>query len=70
MFNCITKINKEKGLGEIESYPSMEDPDIIKLANYFKTKLSEPPDALILQQTMIFYIKQSTIHVSEDRQSR
>ena len=56
MFTGITKMNKEKGLGEIESNPPIEAPDMAKLTNYFKQNLTGPPNAMILLKTVVFYI--------------
>ena len=52
----ITKVNKEKGLGEINSYPPINDADMKKLAQYFKQKMYGDPDPKALQQIVAFYI--------------
>ena len=48
MFICMTKVNKENCLGDIESYPPVEEADVEKLTQHFKDKINGPPDARIL----------------------
>ena len=56
MFIGMTKLKKENGLGDIESYPPIEEADLEKLTQHFKDKINGPPDARILEQTVMFYI--------------
>ena len=39
MFTSQTKVNKEVGLGEIESYPHINDADLILAVDYFNKNI-------------------------------
>ena len=39
-----TNNKKEKGLGEMVSYPPIEDPDLVLITAYFERKMEGPPD--------------------------
>ena len=56
MFICITKANKEKSLGVIESKPPICDEDMNKLAAYFEQTMLVPPIPAVLQEMVIFYV--------------
>ena len=42
MFEGVTKINKEVGLGNIRSHPPIDDSDPCKLNDYFKQEMEGP----------------------------
>ena len=56
VFIGILQLNKESGLGNIESKPELSDLDISTLTMYFKATMSGPPDPKKLQDIVIFNI--------------
>lgn len=56
VFEGVTKINKEKGKGNIVSKPPIEDVDLLKLTEFFKQGMAGPPNATLLQEIVLFYI--------------
>lgn len=54
MFKGVTKKAKQEGRGETESTPPIEPEDMALLAKYFEENLSGPPNAIKLQQMVIF----------------
>ena len=44
MFIGKTKDNKEKGLGNIKNKPPINDADMTKIHNYFRTQLRKGPN--------------------------
>ena len=56
MFVAVAKVNKELGLGNIESYPPINDADHKKLSQYFKIKMHANPDPKYLQHVVVFFI--------------
>ena len=54
MFKGITCQGKKEGRGEIPSMPTIEPEDFQKLSQYFKDKMAGPPDAVVLQQIVLF----------------
>ena len=56
MFTAMTKANKEAGLGEVESYPPIEEGDMKTLVAYIRRTMHGDPDAKSLQQIVVFYI--------------
>ena len=44
MFLAMTKTNKEKGLGDINSYPPINEADLSLITEYFKKKMYGAPD--------------------------
>ena len=55
-FLAITKSNKEEGLGNVTTYPPINDTDMDKLTAYFKQKMYGNPDPQALQQIVQFLI--------------
>ena len=60
MFLAMTKVNKQNGLGDIVSYPPIEDADMRKISDYFKQKMYSNPDPKVLTQiyvcNIIYYL--------------
>ena len=52
----MTRSNKEKGLGNISSYPPIVDPDMDLIVKDFKAKMYGNPDPKILQEIAMFYV--------------
>ena len=51
-----TRVNKEKGLGNISNKPPIEDQDMKKLDRYFREIMAGPPNARGLLQIVVFHI--------------
>ena len=54
MFLAKTKVNRENGLGDINSYPPIVPIDLKLISEYFKKKMYGNPNARVLQQICIF----------------
>ena len=53
MFLALINVNKEKGLGDVSSYPTIVDTDMKKLRDYFKAKMYGNPDPRALQYNLL-----------------
>ena len=56
MFKGVTRLNKEEGRGEVESMPSINPEDMKTLGKYFEENMAGPPNALLLQEIILFNI--------------
>ena len=56
MFKGVQKINKQKGLGNIQSKTPLSEMDLEKLTNYFLMHISGPPNPRKLQEVMLFNV--------------
>ena len=56
MFLGQTKVNKEKGLGNVSNKPAILEEDMKKLNSYFRGIMSGPPNARGLMQIIVFHI--------------
>ena len=56
MFIGKTKHNKEKGLGNINNKPPIEDPDLSKLYSYFQSEMQKGVNPKVLQQSVLFFV--------------
>ena len=56
MFFALTNVNKEKGLGDVSSYPPIVEADMKKLRDFFKATMYGNPDPRVLQHIVIFNI--------------
>lgn len=54
IFEGVQKINKALGKGNIVSKPTLEDVDLKKITEYFKSGMAGPPNPTLLQQIVLF----------------
>ena len=56
MFLAMAKVNKQNGLGNINSYPPIVPSDLKLISDYFKRKMYGNPDVKVLQQICVFNV--------------
>ena len=56
IFTAVTKQGKEEGHGETDSKLPISEPDLSKLSTYFLNKMRGPPNAVNLQEFVLFNI--------------
>ena len=56
MFKGMARVGKDEGRGEINSHSSILPEHFKKLSVYFKAKMARPPNAVVLQEIVIFNV--------------